>query len=63
MAPMTCLTPQCKNWAVPEDEHDWASGYCESCEDRLIMEATNIREWDFYHPDEPCPKVEREKIR
>lgn len=36
---------------------------CYHCNDLLIDQSNNIREWTEFHPGEPCPVIERDKIR
>lgn len=44
---------------------DMDGGYldirCVNCNSRLIDQANNRREWDYYHPGVPCPKCELDK--
>lgn len=37
---------------------DWESIQCTECNDRDIQRSDKRREWDYYHPGEPCPKSE-----
>jgi len=36
---------------------------CYRCNDKLINQSNNIREWPEYHPGVPCPASERDKVR
>jgi hypothetical protein len=36
---------------------------CVSCNSKLIDQANNRREWDHYHPGEPIPECELNKVR
>ena len=56
---MKCRTPNCSREAEPDDEYGHRD-YCGRCEDRLIDRANKRREWDYYHPGQPCPRSELE---
>ncbi len=36
------------------------SDMCYRCNDREIARSNKLREWNYYHPGEPCPKSELE---
>ena len=53
------LCCKCKQREV-ERIDDWESIYCSRCNDGLIEQTNKRREWDHFHPGEPCPKSELE---
>lgn len=53
------MCARCKRREV-EVIDDWQSVNCRECNDVLIDQSNRVREWDYYHPGEPCPKSERE---
>jgi hypothetical protein len=47
-----------------EDFGDGEPGpWCERCNDRAINQSNNSREWAHFHPSEPCPPDELDKVR
>lgn len=53
------LCTRCKQYPVERIE-DWVSHLCPYCNDREIERSNRRREWDHYHPGEPCPNCELE---
>lgn len=43
-----------------EQIDEWVSNYCSFCNDRMIERSNKRREWDHFHPGQPCPKSELE---
>ncbi len=47
-----------------EDFGDGEPGpWCIRCNNKAINQSENHKEWSYYHPGEPCPKSELDKIR
>lgn len=40
------------------DEIEMDTGVCCDCADRMYEREQRRREWDHYHPDDPCPAIE-----
>lgn len=49
---------RCKAHLLSQDELDF--GVCEDCAERAYHREQKRREWDHYHPGEPCPEIELE---
>jgi hypothetical protein len=49
---MEAMIKLCKKCGKNEVEQidDWVSNYCGHCNDRLIEQANEDREWRYYHP-------------
>ncbi len=46
----------CGAYLFSEDEIEL--GVCERCADRMYERYQKRREWEHFHPGEPCPKEE-----
>jgi hypothetical protein len=49
---------QCCKRECVEIIDGWNSSQCGRCNDRDIEYSNKRREWDYYHPGQPCPKSE-----
>lgn len=57
------LCIRCKQNPVEDFGDGEPSWQCIQCNDRDIRQSENLREWAHYHPGEPCPPNERDKVR
>lgn len=56
-----CVT--CKVRPVENFGDGGPSFQCVECNNQDINQSDNQREWDHYHPGEPCPASELNKVR
>lgn len=57
------LCCRCKREPVEDFGDGEPSWQCTHCNDKDIQRSENRREWDYYHPGEPCPPIELNKTR
>ena len=54
------MTDKCRCGRPLFGENEQNFGSCNRCLDRMAERESRRREWDYYHPDEPCPQSELE---
>lgn len=56
------LCIRCGNPVFTTDHEGYPDDYCGPCEDALIARANEDREWQHFHPGEPCPEIEKTSL-